>query len=61
MFGSMVVLYATGFLGFRELFSFSTLNTRMVIVIVLCVVLVHLIYLSMENLITYIERKVGKS
>ena len=61
LFGSMVVLYATGFLGFRELFSFSTLNTRMVIVIVLCVVLVHLIYLSMENLITYIERKVGKS
>ena len=61
LFGSMVVLYATGFLGFRELFSFSALNTKMVIVIVLCVVLVHLIYLSMENLITYIERKVGKS
>lgn len=61
LFGSMVVLYATGFFGFRELFSFSTLNTRMVIVIVLCIVLVHLIYLSMEKLITYIERKVGKS
>lgn len=61
LFGSMVVLYATGFFGFRELFSFSTLNGKMLIVMVLCIVLAHLIYFLMEKAIKYIEGKVEKS
>lgn len=60
LFSSMVVLYMTGFFGFRNLFSFSVLDFKMAVVIILCVGFAHMMYYSFEQIIEYLELKVRK-
>lgn len=60
LFSTMVLLYITGFFGFRSLFSFSVLNFRMIVIILLCIGFAHFMYYSFEKIINYLESKVRK-
>ena len=60
LFSTMVLLYITGFFGFRSLFSFSVLNFRMIVIILLCRGFAHFMYYSFEKIINYLESKVRK-
>lgn len=60
LFSTMVLLYITGFFGFRSLFSFSVLNFRMIVIILLCIGFAHFMYYSFEKIINYLELKVRK-
>ncbi len=60
LFSAMVVLYITGFFGFRNLFSFSVLDFKMCVVILLCIAFAHFMYYSIERIINYLELKVKK-
>ena len=60
LFSTMVLLYITGFFGFRNLFSFSVLNFRMVVIILICIGFAHFMYYSFEKIINYLELKVRK-
>ena len=60
LFVAMVSLYITGFFGFRTLFSFSTLDLKMVVIIAICIAFAHFMYYTFEKTINYIELKVRK-
>ena len=60
LFSTMVLLYITGFFGFRSLFSFSVLNFRMIVIILLCIGFAHFMHYSFEKIINYLESKVRK-
>lgn len=60
LFSTMVLLYITGFFGFRNLFSFSVLDFKMCVVILLCIAFAHFMYYSIERIINYLELKVKK-
>ena len=60
LFVTMVMLYITGFFGFRTLFSFSTLDFRMVVIIAICIAFAHFMYYTFEKTINYLELKVRK-
>ena len=60
IYSTMVLLYITGFFGFRSLFSFSVLNFRMIVIILLCIGFAHFMYYSFEKIINYLESKVRK-
>ena len=57
LFVTMVVTYATGFFGFKKLFSFASFNLRMIVILGICLVLTHVLYYFFEQLLLYIERK----
>lgn len=60
LFVAMVSLYITGFFGFRTLFSFSTLDLKMVVIIAICIAFAHFMYYTFEKTINYLELKVRK-
>ena len=60
LFSTMVALYITGFFCFRNLFSFSVLDFKMCIVILICIGFAHFMYYSFENMLNYLELKTKK-